>query len=55
MTITEKQTTADTTRTVDCADTEVRAVLAAIRQNGGFILSSGPTSTGYRVTYTVYR
>ena len=55
MTVTEKTTQADATRTVDCTDSEVRGVLAAIRNNGGFILSSGPTASGYRVTYTVYR
>lgn len=56
-------TSSTDTRTALCDDSQIRMVNAAIRKNGGFILSSSPCTVeregrmvpGYKVTYTVYR
>jgi len=55
MTRTEIQTTGVATVTTECSDSEIRGVLRVIRQNGGFILGSGPTSTGFKVIHTEYK
>jgi hypothetical protein len=43
------------TKTVTVPDAKLRAVLAAIRNNGGFITRSTLVGKGWQVTYTVYR